>query len=94
MIYLIAISKARADHIDDLRRSLSGLIEPTRAETGCVLYDLHESTENPGEFLFYEIWDSQAHLDAHAKSEHLSAHQRRSADWIETARLMPMKKLG
>lgn len=94
MIYLVAMSRAKPGHESDLRQSLTGLIDPTRAEPGCVQYDLHESRDSPGEFMFYEIWASQADLDAHAASQHLQAHAARSADWVAEARLMPMDRIG
>jgi quinol monooxygenase YgiN len=47
-----------------LQAELSALIRPTRKEEGCILYDLHRSTDIPGDFLFYEIWASR---DAHAE---------------------------
>ncbi len=47
-----------------LQAELSALIRPTRKEAGCILYDLHRSTDVPGDFLFYEIWASR---DAHAE---------------------------
>jgi quinol monooxygenase YgiN len=47
-----------------LQAELSALIRPTRKEEGCILYDLHRSTDLPGDFLFYEIW---ANRDAHAE---------------------------
>lgn len=93
MIYLVATARARPGHAADLRASLHSLIAPTLKEAGCVQYDLHEETGVEGAFLFYEIWESQAALDAHAASEHLRAHQARAADWVEDARLIFLRKL-
>jgi quinol monooxygenase YgiN len=47
-----------------LQAELSALIRPTRKEEGCILYDLHRSTDIPSDFLFYEVWASR---DAHAE---------------------------
>ena len=47
-----------------LQAELTALIRPTRKEDGCILYDLHRSTDIPTDFLFYEIWASR---DAHAE---------------------------
>lgn len=60
-----------------LRATLLALIAPTRAEDGCVQYDLHESTDTPGHFLFFENWTSRAHLDRHLASPHLEAFKAR-----------------
>jgi quinol monooxygenase YgiN len=54
-----------------LREALLSLIEPTRAEEGCLQYDLHESAEKPGHFLFFENWVSRAALDRHLATPHL-----------------------
>lgn len=55
----------------DLRAALLACIEPTRGEDGCVQYDLHESTDKPGHFVFYENWTSREALDRHLATPHL-----------------------
>ena len=35
---------------------------------GCLAYELHQSTTDPAEFMFYERWSSDAALAAHAAS--------------------------
>jgi len=56
-----------------LRREMQGLVPPTRAEAGCLRYDLHESKTEPGWFLLYEMWKSQANLDSHFQTPYLKA---------------------
>ncbi|MBB6144776.1 quinol monooxygenase YgiN [Silvibacterium bohemicum] len=68
-VRVIARAVAREDKADELKALLSGLVVPTRAEAGCVYDDLFESNL-PGIFVFNELWQSQAHLDAHAASSH------------------------
>ncbi|WP_116134862.1 putative quinol monooxygenase [Tropicimonas sp. IMCC34043] len=94
MIHLVAMQLARPGYEDKLRQSLKDLIEPTRAEAGCVQYDLHESSAEPGRFLFYEIWETQAHLDAHAASDHLTAQIEASRDWAAQTELLPLDLIG
>jgi len=55
----------------ELRAELLLLVAPTRAEDGCILYDLHESTEDPDVFAFYEIWASDAAHRAHDLTPHV-----------------------
>jgi quinol monooxygenase YgiN len=43
------------------------MLAPTRAATGCRLYELYEPNSG-GRFYFYEIWKSQAALGQHAAS--------------------------
>jgi quinol monooxygenase YgiN len=43
-------------------------VGPTRAETGCLTYDLHQSAGDPTEFLFHENWASEEAFNAHTAS--------------------------
>src|SRR5271154_2534266 len=65
----IAKSVARRGTENQLRELLRGMLAPTRAESGCKLYELYES-DAKGRFYFYEIWESQAALEKHAASPH------------------------
>jgi len=68
-VRVIARSVSRSGREKQLRELLRGMLAPTRAESGCKLYELYESNSK-GRFYFYEIWESQAALDQHAASPH------------------------
>jgi quinol monooxygenase YgiN len=68
-VRVIARSLAREGRENQLRELLRGMLAPTRAETGCRIYELYESSSG-GLFYFYEIWESEAALDQHAASPH------------------------
>src|ERR1700681_3916798 len=68
-VRVIARSLARRGRENELRELLRGMLAPTRAESGCKLYELYES-DSKGRFYFYETWESQAALDRHAASPH------------------------
>jgi len=68
-VKVIARSVAREGRGSQLRELLRGMLAPTRAESGCRLYELYES-DRKGRFYFYEIWESQTALDQHAESPH------------------------
>lgn len=70
---VVAEMLAKPGKENDLRQALLALVEPTRKEDGCVQYDVHQSTEASGQFVFYENWTSRAHLDRHLKSAHMTA---------------------
>lgn len=50
---------------------LHSFVAPTRAEKGCINYDLHVLKDAPGTFMFYENWATKEDLDAHSKMPHL-----------------------
>lgn len=70
---VIAIIKAKPGKESALRETLLALVPITRQEPGCLNYDLHVSTERPGEFVFHENWASKRHLDEHLARPHLVA---------------------
>jgi quinol monooxygenase YgiN len=71
LLTVVAEVKAKPGKEAELRAALLELIGPTRKETGCVQYDLHVHTSEPGRFVFYEQWTSQEALAHHAASAHV-----------------------
>lgn len=69
---VVARIVARPESVALVRQTLSGLLAPTRAEEGCVLYELMQNNADPSDFTFYEEWTSAAALDAHAASAHIA----------------------
>ena len=68
---VVARVRAKTGQEARLRQELQRLVAPTRAEAGCIRYDLHESTTEHGWFLLYETWKSEADLDAHFQTPYL-----------------------
>jgi|ERR1022692_3088277 quinol monooxygenase YgiN len=68
-VQVIARFVAREGRESQLRALLEGMLAPTRAESGCELYELYES-DSSGRFYLYEIWGSQAALDRHMATPH------------------------
>ncbi len=73
MVKIMARITARADTAVLLREILLGLVSPSRAETGCVSYELFQNQDNPVEFVTVEQWADQAAVDAHMASPHVAA---------------------
>lgn len=72
---IVANIKASADKIDLVKSELVKLIEVTRAEKGCINYDLHQDNENPAHFMFYENWESRELWQLHMDNEHLAEYR-------------------
>ena len=68
---IVANIKANPEKIDLVKSELLKLIDVTRAEEGCINYDLHQDNENPAHFLFYENWESRDLWQAHMGNQHL-----------------------
>ena len=91
---IVAKIKARADRVELVRTELEKLIAPTRAEAGCVQYDLHTDNEDPCVFLFFENWESRELWQAHMDSPHLQDFLATTEGAIEEFTLHEMTKVG
>jgi quinol monooxygenase YgiN len=72
-LQVIATIPARPESAAVVREALTTLAEATRAEDGCVAYDLFESASAPGTFVTIERWRDAACLDAHMGTPHVAA---------------------
>ncbi len=72
-LHCVATIPANPGSVDAIRTVLQTLVTATRAEEGCLAYDLFESAAAPGTFVAVERWRSQDDLDAHLRSPHVAA---------------------
>ena len=80
---------------EQVRQELLKLIEPTRGEEGCLQYDLHVTTDEPGRFFFYENWTSRDHLDRHLQTPHLQALAAKADDLLsEPPRIVTCNRIA
>lgn len=70
---VIAKFVAKAGKEEELRKELLERIEPTRAEAGCIFYDLHQDIENPAVMVFLENWKSKEDLEKHLAMPYLQS---------------------
>ena len=64
-IVLIARLKVKPERIDDAKAAALAIVEPSRAEAGCLNYDIHQSIEDETVFFWHETWINKAALDEH-----------------------------
>jgi quinol monooxygenase YgiN len=69
---------------NQLKALLQGMLAPTRAESGCELYELYES-DSRGRFYFNETWESQAALDLHMATPHFERLKKTGAELVKEA---------
>lgn len=70
-------------HIDFVKEELLKLIPITRAEEGCIQYDLHQDNENPNYFMFYENWENRELWQTHMANDHLKAYVAATDGMVE-----------
>lgn len=71
-VRVVARIRVKLESVEHVRQVLIAQIAPTRAEAGCIRYDLMQNLSDPTDFTFYEEWASAAALDTHAASAHLA----------------------
>lgn len=82
-VVVVAIVRPKPGFEAQVEEAFLGLVAPTHAEDGCLLYALHRDRNAPGRLVFVERWSSPEALQAHAGSEHLAANAERVADLLE-----------
>ena len=91
---IVASITAKPDRIDLVKAELMKLIEPTRAESGCLQYDLHQDHEHPAHFLFFENWSSREQWQAHMANQHLQDYLTATEGAVEDFTLHEMEQIG
>jgi len=82
MIFVIATVHVQADRRERYIEGARACVAATRAETGCISYDLTASTSDPNAFVFVERWTSREALGAHFETEHLKSWRKIAAECI------------
>lgn len=78
-VRLVAIVQAKPGHEQAVADILKEAVGPSREESGCLEYTLHQDREAAGRFVFIERWS-----DADALAEH-----ERMAHFLRLGQLLP-----
>jgi quinol monooxygenase YgiN len=61
---------ARAGEEERVAGLLRQAVEPTRAEPGCLQYDVHRDPDDSRVFFLFERWEDEDALRAHERAAH------------------------
>jgi len=86
MIVLIVHMTVKPDMEEDCKRLCREMTEETRKEPGCLQYVVHQSTEDPSNFAFYEQYADEAALEAHRASPHYAWYIKGGVDALVETR--------
>jgi quinol monooxygenase YgiN len=79
---------------DLVRAELEKLVPITRAEAGCLQYDLHVDNQRPGFFVFYENWESRELWQTHMNAPHLEDYMATTEGAVANFVLNEMTKIA
>lgn len=91
---IIANIITKADQVELVKAELLKLIDITRAEEGCINYDLHQDNENPAHFTFYENWTSRELWQTHMGNQHLADYMVATEGSVELFTLNEMTQIA
>lgn len=84
-IKVIARVIALPDKVAAVKLVLISIVEPTRQEAGCIIYELFQNNADLTDFTFVEEWKSQALLNTHLASVHITQAVSQLQGLIATA---------
>jgi quinol monooxygenase YgiN len=70
-VTVLARFKAKKGKEEELRQAIMACVAPTRAEAGCINYDLHQLADDKGDLILYENWESKEILEKHLAMPYL-----------------------
>jgi len=76
-------AKTRPERAEAFEALFRAYVEPSRAEPGCIEYHMLRDKEDPTLFIFYEIWESRAHLEKHSNLPHMKDFFARRMEYLE-----------
>lgn len=79
----LALIRAQSGKSDQLGEALLALVDPSRAEPGCITYVIHQGIEDGDLWMVYEIWQSADDLQAHFALPHMQAFIGRIPDLVK-----------
>lgn len=91
---VVAKVVARKDAFEAVKTELHKLVAPTRLETGCIAYTLHQDNADPAVFLFYETWEDAASLERHMNSDHFTGYVHAVEGLLEEKQVRIMTQIA
>jgi quinol monooxygenase YgiN len=61
---------AKDECIEELKNLLITMIDASRAEPGCTLYNIYQLKNKPTEFVVVETWENEEYLKGHQETVH------------------------
>lgn len=91
---IVAKILAKEEKRELVKTELLKLIDITRAEEGCINYDLHQDNENKNLFLFFENWETRDLWQKHMGKSHLADYMKATEGGIVEFSLNEMTLIG
>ena len=91
---VIAIIETKQEHTTIVEDALREMLVPTRAEDGCLQYDLNRDVDNPSRLTMIERWRDEAALERHTATPHMARLRRAMEGRIERTTFSRLVQIG
>ncbi|UQY35957.1 antibiotic biosynthesis monooxygenase [Pseudomonas fulva] len=91
---LVATITARSGQADLIEAGLRQLVGASRAEAGCLQYDLHRHQDDAHVFVMIEQWQDSAALAFHQATDHYRHFKTTCGDALQGVVLQPLNPIA
>ena len=75
MAYCLTVTyTVKEDELDAVLAAVRSLVEESRREPGCLIYEAHRDAEDANRILMYEQYEDEAGFRAHGDSDHFQRY--------------------
>ena len=85
---------AKPEGIEMMKKLLSAMVKPSKAEDGCLFYEIFQYENNPQKFMAYESWRDEEALDGHRTSAHYAVYKSSYEPYCEKKYTDELEVLG
>jgi quinol monooxygenase YgiN len=79
---------------DKMKELLSAMVVPSKAEEGCIFYEIVQYENNRRKFMAVETWENEAALDGHKASAHYKVYKSSYEPYCEHKYTDELEVLG
>jgi len=69
---------------EKMKELLSAMVVPSKAEEGCLFYEIVQYEKNRRKFMAIETWENESALDGHKASEHYAIYKSSYEPYCES----------
>jgi len=79
---------------EKMKALLSAMVAPSKAEKGCLFYEIFQYENNPKKFMAVETWENEEALDGHKNSPHYKVYKSSYEPYCEHKYTDELEVLG
>jgi quinol monooxygenase YgiN len=79
---------------EKMKELLGAMVKPSKAEKGCIFYEIFQYENNLRKFMAVETWENEAALDGHKASAHYAVYKSSYEPYCEKKYTDELEVLG